>query len=79
MRTMPVAAILFTALSLCADRAQAAPWCAQFNTGLNACSFYSYQQCMAALSGNGGVCSPNQFETPYLTGRVARRGYQRAY
>jgi len=79
MRTFTVAAILFAALSLFGNGAQAAPWCAQFNTGLNACSFYSFQQCMAALSGNGGVCSLNQFETPYSTGRVARGGYQRAY
>jgi len=79
MRTITVAAILFATMSLCADRAQAAPWCAHYNTGLNACSFYSFDQCMAALSGNGGVCSPNQFETPYSTGRVARRSYQRAY
>jgi Protein of unknown function (DUF3551) len=79
MRNIIVAAILFTAVSLCADGAQAAPWCARLNTGLNACSYYSFQQCMAALSGNGGICSPNQFETPYWTGKDARRGYQRAY
>src|SRR5260370_13452590 len=40
MRTIAVAAILFAALSLCADGAQAAPWCAQYNTGLNECHFY---------------------------------------
>ena len=39
----------------------------------------AFQQCMATLSGNGGYCSPNQFETPYWTGRNARRAYQRAY
>ena len=79
MRTIAASAILFATMSLCAAGAQAAPWCAHLNTGLNTCSFYSYQQCMATLSGNGGICSPNQFETPYLATRQARRSYQRAY
>jgi hypothetical protein len=79
MRMITVAAIVFAALSLFSNGAQAAPWCAHLNTGLNSCSFYSFQQCMATLSGNGGYCSPNQFETPYWTGRNARRTYQRTY
>ena len=79
MRTIVVAAILFAALSLLCNGAHAAPWCAHLNTGLNACSFYSFQQCMAALSGNGGHCAPNSFENPYSTSRDARRGYQRTY
>jgi hypothetical protein len=39
----------------------------------------SVEQCMATLSGNGGICSPNQTETPYWASSKARRGYQRAY
>ena len=79
MRTITVAAIMFATVSLYADRAQAAPWCAHYTTGLNACSFYSFDQCMASVFGDGGSCAPNSFETPYLTRRDARRGYQRAY
>ena len=79
MRRMAVAAVLFAAFSLFDSEAQAAPWCAHYNTGLNARSFYSFEQCMASVFGVGGSCAPNSFETPYLTGRDARRGYQRAY
>jgi hypothetical protein len=51
MRAVAVTAILFASLSLFSNGARAAPWCAHFNTGLNACSFYSFEQCMAALWG----------------------------
>lgn len=37
------------------------PWCAQYgghNAGRN-CGFWTYQQCMAALWGNGGYCIEN--------------------
>ena len=38
-------------------------WCAQYggrNGGTN-CYFVTYEQCRAALSGNGGFCNPNPF------------------
>ena len=54
MRTITVAAIMFAALSLFGNEAQAAPWCAHLNTGLNACSFYSFQQCMLRFRGTAG-------------------------
>jgi hypothetical protein len=34
-------------------------WCALEAVGLNDCSYFSYQQCMATLSGIGGTCQPN--------------------
>ena len=36
------------------------PWCAQYGgrAGKN-CGFWTYSQCMAALSGNGGFCNVN--------------------
>ena len=79
MRTIVVATSLSAMVLLWSDGAQAAPWCARYNTGLNACNFYSFQQCMTSLSGVGGVCEPNQFENPRWTGRMAPRPYQRAY
>ena len=81
MRTIAIA-ILFATLSLCADGAQAAPWCAQYGGGKGGgtnCGFYSFNQCMAALWGNGGFCTQNQFENPYWTGRSAQRRYRRDY
>ena len=39
------------------------PWCAQYGAGLDGggrnCGFWTYEQCMAALSGNGGYCEAN--------------------
>jgi uncharacterized protein DUF3551 len=38
------------------------PWCAQYGGGRNGsrnCGFWTYHQCMAALSGNGGLCEVN--------------------
>jgi len=39
------------------------PWCAQYGGGPRGggrnCGFWTYHQCMAALSGNGGYCIAN--------------------
>ena len=40
------------------------PWCAQYGGGGQGgggrnCGFWTYGQCMAALSGNGGYCEAN--------------------
>jgi hypothetical protein len=81
MRTIALVALLFAALSLGTDAAQAAPWCAQYGGGDKGggtnCGFYSFEQCMAAISGNGGFCTQNLFETPNRTRSDARRRYRR--
>jgi hypothetical protein len=79
MRTIAVAAILFATLSLCADGAQAAAWCAHYNTGLNDCNFNSFRQCMVSVSGVGGSCAQNSFEKRYWTGGDARQRHRRDY
>jgi hypothetical protein len=66
MRVLAVTVALFAALSLCqCGGGSAAPWCAHYSTGLNDCSYYSFRQCTAALSGAGGICSPNSFRRRY--------------
>jgi hypothetical protein len=39
-------------------------FCAQYRGGGENCGFYSFNQCLAALSGNGGMCivAPLQYE-----------------
>ena len=62
MRSIAIASLMFATLSLLPDGAQAAPWCAQYGGGRGGasnCGFYSFQQCMAALWGNGGFCTQN--------------------
>ncbi|WP_084244657.1 DUF3551 domain-containing protein [Rhodoplanes sp. Z2-YC6860] len=53
-----------------AAHADSYKWCADYagRNGSN-CYFRTYQQCRAAISGNGGFCRPNGF----YTGREHRR------
>ena len=76
---MRITAIVFAAACLCGNAAEAAPWCAHFNTGLNDCNFYSFRQCRIAVAGVGGYCSQNAFERPTWSGYDARRRYRREY
>ena len=75
MPTVAVVSVLFAVLLLSVEAAYAAPWCAQYSGGGGGtnCGFYSFQQCMAAVSGNGGFCTQNQFENPYWGGRARSR------
>jgi hypothetical protein len=59
------AALLIAAAALAPRPAAAAfdyPWCATFydpSRGMKSCSFTSFDQCMATISGLGGICSQN--------------------
>ena len=67
MRTAIVS--LFTLIALISasaiQPAHADPyrWCAQYGgkSGATNCYFVTHEQCMAALSGNGGFCNRNTF------------------
>jgi hypothetical protein len=65
--------------------AQEYPWCAEYGGrggGGTNCGFVSYQQCRAALSGNGGFCSRNRFFRGAYQGprvRPDRRDYNSNY
>jgi len=58
-----VALMLVTAAASAAQPAAAAynlPWCATYyNNNVVACSFTSFEQCMASVSGVGGHCTWN--------------------
>lgn len=46
-------------------QAQNYPWCAEYGMqGTSNCGFVTVQQCMAALSGNGGYCTQNPMFHP---------------
>ena len=57
MRTsiLVVAAFFLTSVNARAD----GPWCAYYVKGATNCGFYSYEQCMADISGIGGSCLRN--------------------
>jgi Protein of unknown function (DUF3551) len=75
MSRIAVVLVLLVVSWLGQTAAHAAPWCAQYSGagGGTNCGFYSFQQCMAAVSGNGGFCTQNQFENPYWGGQARRR------
>jgi hypothetical protein len=64
MRTIPLVAVTFAALSLSSFGARAdGTWCAHVGDqgGATNCGFHSFEQCQAARSGNGGFCQRNPF------------------
>ena len=65
MRTVILAAAILGALVHSSVQARAdGPWCAQYtgiHGGASNCGFHSYEQCMATVSGVGGICQPNLF------------------
>ncbi len=68
MRTIAIMAITLAAVSLSGFGASAqyvgGSWCANYGGGKGGgtnCGFHSYDQCRAAISGNGGMCSRNQW------------------
>jgi hypothetical protein len=83
MRTIMPGLILLASLILSAEGAQAAPWCAAYAGGGNGggggsnCGFYSFEQCMAALWGNGGFCDRNPFERSTALASEPRRRHRR--
>lgn len=42
--------------------AQGPPWCAAYRNGSTNCGFYTYDQCMASVSGIGGYCNRNYID-----------------
>jgi len=55
--------------------AQSYPWCAYYAKAGANCGFATYEQCMAALSGNGGFCNVNSEYVP-PGGPHGSRAYQ---
>jgi Protein of unknown function (DUF3551) len=78
MRTIPLVLMTFVALSLSASLSTAAPrtgangtFCANYGTGHSGtnCSYTSFEQCRASVSGVYGFCQPNPYPgTGYGTG-----------
>ena len=60
-----IATLATLSLSGSAVRAEyeGGPWCAYYGSGSGGtnCGFHSFEQCQAAISGNGGKCLRNQW------------------
>jgi hypothetical protein len=77
--------LLFVGALLCSSFANPSksvaasyPWCAYYGMdfgGVN-CGFSTYEQCMAALSGNGGYCGTNTQYQPSAGAYSPRRAHR---
>ena len=88
---LALAALSLAAFSAAPQPAQADPyrWCAEYSGGRGGggrnCYFVTLQQCRWAISGVGGVCTPNPFYdgrpivTPEDGYRVKRRYSHQSY
>jgi hypothetical protein len=63
MRSLAIFAITAAALSLAAHatpaQAREYPWCARYDAWAVNCGFVTFQQCLATISGAGGICERN--------------------
>jgi hypothetical protein len=63
MRIVTIFAVLVAVLCVTARAAPAQareyPWCARYDVWTYNCGFVTFQQCLATISGAGGICTPN--------------------
>jgi hypothetical protein len=51
------------------------PWCAWYDAYSYSCGFTSRAQCMATISGAGGICKPNVYGPAFSDETRPRRRY----
>jgi tetratricopeptide (TPR) repeat protein len=54
--------VIGIAFGLAGPAAAGPPWCAAYRNGSTNCGFYTYDQCMATVAGNGGFCNRNYID-----------------
>jgi hypothetical protein len=62
MRSLAIFAVTVAALSFPAGssaQAREYPWCARYDPWTMNCGFTTFPQCLATISGVGGICTPN--------------------
>jgi hypothetical protein len=76
MRIVTALALILAASSFAQDaKAEGKywPWCARYDGWTIVCGFASFQQCMATVSGVGGICQPNLMPPPAGQDRAVRK------
>jgi hypothetical protein len=77
MRTLAIVALVLAAIGFNARDAQAQgkywPWCAYYDAWSYNCGFATFQQCLATISGAGGLCRLNPYPGPVADGRPVKR------
>jgi hypothetical protein len=62
MRLLIFCGTVLGVMLIARPEADAGTWCSHYDASTYNCGFNSYAQCMANISGVGGLCSPNYFE-----------------
>jgi len=68
MRSFAIFAITAAALNFTAGNSAQAreyPWCARYDVWTMNCGFVTLPQCLATISGAGGICTPNPRATGF--------------
>jgi hypothetical protein len=69
MTVLALALVAAWAVTDTSARAQDYPWCANYTKGSTSCSFVTFEQCMADVSGIGGFCERNTTYHPAASAR----------
>ncbi len=68
MRKLTILAVALAAAISAMPRGASAeryyPWCAWYDEWTSNCGFVTRAQCMATISGAGGICKPNPYGPP---------------
>jgi len=64
MRILALCSLIVVAAFAAQANAKEPPWCATYRNGGNNCGFFTYEQCVAAISGVGGFCNRNPYAEP---------------
>ena len=82
MRILSLAGVFGLALvatSQVATQAEAFPsatrYCALYKGGAENCGFHSFNQCLAALAGNGGICTEATYQGDVIRVHTPRGRY----
>ena len=87
MRISVLVALMLVTTAAMAPRPAAAfpdspsnnPWCATYydaSLGMKQCTFATFEQCLATVSGVGGQCAQNPFYAPPLPPYAERRHHR---
>ena len=80
MRTFAMLAVIAATFSVpngASAQGRYYPWCARYDGWTIVCGFDTFQQCMATISGVGGICQQNVMPPPpFVELRASKRKHR---
>ena len=73
MRLIFALGLLLVATAFDVSGAKAQPWCAYYDAYTYNCGFYTFEQCLATISGVGGICQQNVMPPPFVQSRASKK------